>query len=153
MNMSRFHLSSFHLISFCRAHACALLALFGLLACSEGNSQNLDEDAVKTIDVQAFEKGLQNSPDAQLIDVRTPPEFAAGHVPAATMVDVKARDFEARISAFDKNRPTYVYCRSGKRSARAVAIMAELGFTELYNLDGGMLAWTKAEKPVETPEK
>lgn len=75
--------------------------------------------------------------DATIVDVRTPEEFAAGHVAGAVNVDVQADDFDARIAELPTDGSYVVYCRSGNRSARAVERMRGLGFTDLA--DGGGL--------------
>jgi phage shock protein E len=73
-----------------------------------------------------------------VIDVRTPQEFAAGHLAGARNVDVEAADFASKISSLDKDAPYLVYCHSGRRSAMAAAQMAAAGFTDI--VDGGALA-------------
>ncbi|MFC7671251.1 rhodanese-like domain-containing protein [Hymenobacter humi] len=65
-----------------------------------------------------FAEGLRQ-PGAVLLDVRRPDEFAAGHLPGAVNIEVTAPDFAQRIAKLDNTRPTYVYCRSGARSANA----------------------------------
>jgi rhodanese-related sulfurtransferase len=77
--------------------------------------------------------------DARIvIDVRTPQEFAAGHLAGAQNVDVEAADFASRIASLDKGAPYLVYCHSGRRSAIAAAEMATAGFTDI--VDGGAMA-------------
>ena len=70
---------------------------------------------------------------AAVVDVRTPSEFAAGHVTDALNIDVGSEDFEAKVGALDKGRTYVVYCRTGSRAAQAIETMAELGFTGLVN--------------------
>jgi phage shock protein E len=70
---------------------------------------------------------------AVVVDVRTPSEFAAGHVADALNIDVGSEDFEAKVDALDKGRTYVVYCRTGSRAGRAIEAMAELGFTDLVN--------------------
>lgn len=83
-------------------------------------------------------------PGTVLLDVRTPEEFAAGHLPGATNLNVEAADFAQRLQAMDSSRPYAVYCRSGNRSRVAMTTMQQLGFTSLYDLAGGITAWTSA---------
>ncbi len=78
-----------------------------------------------------------------LLDVRTPAEFAQGHLPGAVNIDV-AGDFSGAIATLDRSRPYAVYCHSGNRSAAAVQAMSASGFTDVYDLTGGILAWQKA---------
>lgn len=77
---------------------------------------------------------IELSPAARLIDVRTPTEFSEGHVQGAVNIDVSAADFEAQIATLDKETPYNVYCRSGNRSAAAVEIMRNAGFTNVVDL-------------------
>lgn len=79
--------------------------------------------------------------DVQLIDVRTPEEYEEGHIENATLIDFNSEDFKENVQTLDKTRPVYVYCGSGGRSALASELMAELGFNEIYDLQGGFLAW------------
>lgn len=71
--------------------------------------------------------------DTVIIDVRTPSEFAGGHLEGAVNIDVQAPDFDAQISALDPDGTYYVYCRSGNRSGQAIDRMVALGFTDLTN--------------------
>ena len=74
-------------------------------------------------------------PGAVLLDVRRPDEFAQGHLPGAVNMDVTAPDFARRVAALDKTTPTYVYCRSGARSAQAAGQLTKAGFAHVSNLD------------------
>ena len=87
-----------------------------------------------------FAEGLRR-PGAALLDVRRPEEFAAGHLPGAVNLEVTAPDFGARVAALDKTKPTYVYCRSGARSATAAGQLTAAGFAQVSNLLGGVLDW------------
>ena len=80
-------------------------------------------------------------PGAVLVDVRRPEEFAAGHLPSAVNIAVTAPDFGRRIAQLDATRPTYVYCRSGARSATAAGQLTTAGFAQVSNLLGGVLEW------------
>lgn len=76
---------------------------------------------------------IEVTSDTVLIDVRTPSEFASGHLEGALNIDVQSPDFEAQISALDPSGDYVVYCRSGNRSAQAIDRMEALGFTNLVN--------------------
>lgn len=89
-------------------------------------------------------------PGTTVLDVRTPSEFAAGHLPGAVNIDLSAADFEARITALDKRAPYAVYCHSGNRSAAALQLLDAAGFTAAYHLAGGISAWTAAGGEVVT---
>lgn len=118
-------------------------ALFVALAsCSKSGGQ--------TVKAQEFEDLLKTPAQKVLLDVRTPEEYAMNHIPGSNNLNVNASDFEAQVKTIDKNSEIFVYCKSGSRSADAATILNQLGFTKVYNLDGGILAWQGANKPVET---
>ena len=83
-------------------------------------------------------------PNLQLIDVRTPEEFAQGHIDGALNLNFYDDDFTQQLEQkLDKNRPVMLYCRSGNRSGQAASQMVTMGFKELYDLKGGFMAWPK----------
>jgi len=84
-----------------------------------------------------------SKPDIQVLDVRTPAEYAGGHLDSVFLADWNARDaFIQRVSSLDKSKPVYVYCLSGVRSGQAAEWMAKHGFIT-YTLSGGINAWKK----------
>ena len=87
-----------------------------------------------------FAAGLRQ-PGAVLVDVRRPDEFAQGHLPGAVNIEVTAPDFAQRVAALDHTKPTYVYCRSGARSAKAAEQLTKTGFARVSNLLGGVTDW------------
>ncbi|MEM7286143.1 MAG: rhodanese-like domain-containing protein [Actinomycetota bacterium] len=96
---------------------------------------------------------IRTSPPDGLVvlDVRTPEEFRDGHLEGATMIDFYEADFEAQLALLDKDAPYLLYCRSGNRSGQTRAIMEELGFTDVADVGGGILAWVDAGLPVVSP--
>lgn len=83
-----------------------------------------------------------------IVDVRTPAEFAAGHVPGARLMALET--VPVRMQEFPKDKPVYLICRSGARSAQAAQFLAANGgFTNLINIEGGTMAWAQAGYPVE----
>lgn len=82
--------------------------------------------------------------DLQIIDVRTPAEFAAGCLPGAKNIDIKSPDFSSQIGALDKNGSYLVYCKSGVRSDQAATQMKQAGFNNIIQLKGGITAWATA---------
>lgn len=84
-----------------------------------------------------------------ILDVRTPEEFATGHLIQAQNLDIMNPAFNECLSTLDKQKTYLVYCKSGGRSARAMAKMEELGFTTVCNMQGGITAWQAAKKPME----
>ena len=91
---------------------------------------------------QSFDKRKQNS-GIPLIDVRTPQEYAQGAIKGAVNIDYfDQKLFLKKISALEKSKPVYLYCRSGNRSMKAARQLASLGFEKIYDLAGGYLAWS-----------
>ncbi len=86
--------------------------------------------------------------DLVVLDVRTPEEFAAGHVEGATLVDFYDPDFADQLVALDASVPYVVYCQSGNRSGQSIEVMRDLGFVDVTDIDGGISAWTDAGLPV-----
>jgi len=85
---------------------------------------------------------LGGDQNAFILDVRTPDEVEEGYIPGATNIDIYlGQEFMAELEKLDRNKNYYVYCRSGKRSAQACAIMGKLGFQNTYNLEGGFMEW------------
>jgi rhodanese-related sulfurtransferase len=101
------------------------------------------------VDVSTAADILADAPDDLVVlDVRTPEEFAEGHVADSTLIDIYEADFADRIAALDPDVPYVVICRSGNRSSQAVALMRDLGFSDVTDVDGGILAWNAAGLPL-----
>lgn len=97
---------------------------------------------VQNIGQEEFIK-LQAEPNAIVMDVRTAGEVAEGYIQGATVfTDVTGNTFQNDIVTLDKNKTYLVYCRSGARSGRAAQMMIDAGFTNVYNLDGGISNWS-----------
>ena len=119
-----------------------ILTLLGLNGCM--NAQN---NSYVNMDVERFAKYLSND-SVQLVDVRTPEEFAEGHIPGSKNINVFDDDFiDEAEKTLDKSKPVAVYCRSGKRSADAANELTENGFN-VTNLEGGILAWKEDHLPI-----
>ncbi len=87
---------------------------------------------------------------AQLLDVRTAEEWAEGRLKGAKRIDVNEEGFVQKAkAALEEDEPVVVYCRSGKRAAAAAKQLREAGFSEVYEIEGGIVGWQKAGKPVE----
>ena len=104
----------------------AALAVVALAACSDDSSSGESGGSGTTIDTSG----------GTIIDVRTPGEYADGHLESAVNIDIQGPDFEATLDGLDKGETYFVYCQSGNRSARAVERMGELGFTDVVDLGG-----------------
>lgn len=127
------------------------ICLFGLYAasCQTPTNKNSGGKINETIPVSEFDSKLQSLKNVQLIDVRTPEEYNEGHLKGSTNFNLNGSDFESNINTLDKNKPVMVYCLGGGRSAEAAEILASKGFTEIYNMQGGIMKWNAANKPVE----
>ena len=89
-----------------------------------------------------------DNPGFIIIDVRTPEEYDGGYIERAINIDYYSEDFRAQLETLDKDKSYLIYCRSGKRSAGARDVMAELGFREVYNISGGITEWEAQGLPV-----
>jgi phage shock protein E len=101
------------------------------------------------LDATGFAAALKR-PGTTVVDVRTPQEYAEGHLPGAVNIDVSSPDFVQQVQALDPGASYAVYCRSGNRSAAALQTMNQLGFTAAYHLGGGITAWEDAGGEVVT---
>lgn len=120
----------------------SILVLFISFAFSSCNGQQSKN--IETIAPEAFAKKISETPKAQIIDVRTPEEFNSEHIDNALNINWFADDFATKIQKLDKSKPVFVYCKSGSRSAKAAVKLEELGFTIIYQLEGGILKWDTA---------
>jgi rhodanese-related sulfurtransferase len=109
--------------------ALSLIGLFSagtLTACSSSTGHSVSPEQAKTMIGQG----------AGVLDVRTPEEFAQGHLIGAVNVDVEAADFQTKVAQLSKNTTWVVYCHSGRRAGIAIDEMSKLGFTDLSNAGG-----------------
>ena len=94
-----------------------------------------------------FSAKIKELNQAPIIDVRTPEEFANGHISNAQNIDWHGDNFESEVSKLDKTKPVFVYCLSGGRSSSAASQMRAGGFSQVYELDGGIMKWRAANLP------
>ncbi len=121
-----------------------LTLLLGVTACTTERTEVPQTtmaavaDTTAIVRLTAEEFLARYTPEAVMIDVRTPEEFAQGHLKGALNINVQAPDFREQIQTLglDPDRPVYLYCRSGRRSQRAAEILREMGFRQLYNIGG-----------------
>lgn len=130
------------------ALAVSAALLLGTAACAPAEDSSSSRSAT-TLDAAAFGERVATD-GVVVLDVRTPQEFAAGHLAGAVNVDLESGTFEADLAALDQATPYAVYCRSGNRSGQALGIMQGAGFTDLAHLDGGIVAWEQAGGQVVT---
>jgi len=124
--------------------ALGILTLGGASACS--SSAGTASDAAATITTGShlspaeFSQSITKA-GTVLIDVRTPSEYAAGHIANARNIDVESANFTSDIASLDKNATYALYCHSGRRSGIAMQTMQQAGFTHVYDLSGGIQNW------------
>lgn len=116
--------------------------VFLAILCIGCHGQNPKDFA--TIPAQDFSKKIKATPTGQILDVRTPNEYADQHLDNAVNIDWNGDDFAGKVQKLDKSKPVFVYCMAGSRSKSAANKLHELGFTEIYNLEGGILKWNAA---------
>jgi rhodanese-related sulfurtransferase len=132
-----------------------LVSLFTLVALIAGHFERTNEapptfiaDNITT--QQAFDliQKNQSNPNFVILDVRTPEEFAETRVSDAINIDFNSQTFRDEINNLDKSKIYLVYCRTGARSAQALNLMTELGFSEVHNMLGGITQWIVEERPI-----
>lgn len=101
-----------------------------LVSCSDANSQ------VTTVNLDTFVEKIKATPKAQLLDVRTPAEWAQGKIASSNTINIQDPEFIAKASKLDKNKPVFVYCAVGGRSASASKMLEKAGFKQVINLSG-----------------
>ncbi|MCX8021290.1 MAG: rhodanese-like domain-containing protein [Syntrophorhabdaceae bacterium] len=95
---------------------------------------------VKGIDADEARKLLEQNPDINLIDVRQPEEYKEGHIPGATLIPLP--ELPDRLNEIDRDKTIVVYCRSGRRSLAASQLISNVIEKDIYNMEGGILAWS-----------
>ncbi len=118
----------------------------GTAACQSGNrpaSATSVSGNAQLLDAETFKEKLAQKNNPILVDIRTPEEYKKGFIDKAMNIDFYAADFRERMDKLDKSHPLFVYCHSGGRSGQSVSILKELGFKEIYDLDGGYSGWQK----------
>lgn len=115
--------------------ALALVAFVGSRAAADG--------AVSPMEAATL---IKEKKDLQLIDVRTPAEYADGHLAKAKLIPLQ--ELESRVGEIDKSKPVLLYCRSGHRSGNALKILLGKGYSQAKHMEGGITAWQTAGLPV-----
>lgn len=121
-----------------------IFLMVALFSCGTGEAQKS-----VSLGPQEFEKQLATEGERILLDVRTPGEFGERHLAGALNIDYNGADYNSRIGNLDKTQPVYVYCLSGGRSAAAAQTLTEIGFTKVFEMNGGISRWIAENHPVE----
>ena len=90
----------------------------------------------------------EKSENQTIIDIRTPQEYGQGYIEGAININYFDRSFLDQVSEFDKNKPIFIYCRSGNRTSSASKKLLKLGFTEVYDLQGGIISWARDKNEI-----
>jgi rhodanese-related sulfurtransferase len=112
---------------------------------SQSASQQISYQIISVSEASAM---IQSSPNLLVVDVRTTEEFAQGHLQGA--INIPLSNLPTQISSLGRNRPVLVYCQTGHRSAQAATLLTNAGFTQVYDMNGGLNAWINAGYPTVT---
>lgn len=126
-----------------------LVATAGLLAAvvvSCGDSAG--DQTLETVSPTAASEVLATNPDAILLDIRTPEEYASERIADAENIDFYAPDFSDQLASLDPDETYVVYCRSGNRTDSAMDVFDDLGFAVVYEVEGGIVGWVGAGLPI-----
>ncbi len=137
-----------------------LLALGALTACSQADApkaqaqQTVQAGMEKMVEMNVTHVNatqaadiLKNRPEVTVIDVRTPGEFASGHIDGAINIDYKNPNFATEIAKLDGSKDYLIHCRSGGRSTASLKHFKKQGFSSIIHMDGGMAGWKKSGLP------
>ena len=107
----------------------------GLLSCSSPQQGNAPVKTISATEYKTHHEKIDNQ-EVMLVDVRTPTEFAAGHLEKTQHADFLSGEFEKEMQQWNKDKTYYLYCASGNRSGKAAKLMEEAGFKIVYNIGG-----------------
>ena len=115
-----------------------VILVLGCASCSIGQSGKFILSATD------FSAKIKQTPGAVVLDVRTPEEYAEGHLANSLNFNWNDDAFEKQMADIDTSKTVFVYCLAGGRSASAAKYLRSAGFKRMYELSGGMNAWTRA---------
>lgn len=129
----------------------AIIIILGLAACGGGTdgqtTTEIDLDSLPaSVDVNTV-NALQDNPDVFMLDVREPDEYAAGHIPGIVLIPMG--EVAERLSEIPEDKTVIVTCRSGNRSGQIADLLREMGYADVHNMEGGIVAWEEAGYPIE----
>jgi rhodanese-related sulfurtransferase len=131
---------------------CVIILIIGCTNSEKKVGTITSSKPIKVLPPAEFKTQFSARPEAVLIDVRRPEEFADGIIRGASNIDFTAPTFTEKISSLDRSKPYFVYCKSGKRSGDAVSQMKRMGFKNLYTLDGGLKNWKDQGLEIVKPD-
>ena len=131
-------------------HSLFLLALLPFFSISCSNNESQQEAVIETVSITDFIAHMKDE-GAVIVDVRTDEEVAEGMIPGAVRIEFDTPEMEAEFKKLDLSAPVLVYCHLGGRSGRTKDMLAEWGFMQVYDLDGGIMAWQGVGEEVVSP--
>lgn len=129
----------------------AAIFTFTVVSCAQSQKEESKSHAasqVIALSASEFNQQLSATADKQIVDVRTPEEFETGYISGAVNYNIYDNDFERNLASLDKSKPVFVYCKSGGRSSSAAETMKSMGFTHIYEMRGGTMAWSSQNLPL-----
>ncbi|MCB1062246.1 MAG: rhodanese-like domain-containing protein [Verrucomicrobiae bacterium] len=130
------------------------LSLFFNIACESEEKANTSTESkaeatkIDHVDAAGAASLLASADKPVVLDIRTPAEFADGHIEGAKMIDFQAADFESKVAELDRDKTYLVHCQGGGRSTSSLPVFEKLGFKHVVHLDGGFGGWESSGQPV-----
>lgn len=103
----------------------------------------------KQVTIQEFEQKIKETKNAVLLDLRTPKEYASGHIKGSKNIDFFGKGFYDQLLKYPKDTPLFIYCESGGRSGQTFERLKNEGYQFVYEMYEGMSGWRDSKKPVE----
>lgn len=126
-----------------------MLGLFSLIGCS-GTDNPFPAEAHSSVSANRFKAIIDsNTPGTVILDIRTPEEYASGHIKGAVNIDFYQPDFRSKLANLDKALTYLIYCRSGNRTSVAMSLMEKYGFKRVVNLENGIIEWAQNKYTLE----
>ena len=126
--------------------------LSGVAGCTRGRKSTVpDSEVLKPVSAKQAVDLIQRNkgnPRFVILDIRTPEEYAEGHIEGAVNMDYYHPGFQVELNKLDKTKVYLMYCRTGNRSGQAFEFMKEQHFTEVYHMEDGIVSWRKEGLPV-----
>lgn len=127
-----------------------LTSFFVLIFLSGGHLAKAQTEKVgKVMDAEGFHREMEQTPSKIILDVRTGEEFAEGHLEGALNINIYDENFDQQLEMLEKDQPVFVYCKAGTRSEEAGRHLRRLGFDQIYDLKGGIMAWENSGLPLK----
>ncbi len=122
---------------------------FSFQSCKDASAETSTTDGIELISPQQVYDAVHSNESIQLVDVRTKEEFVTSHLKGAQNICVTDANFNEKVKTLDKSKPVYVYCQKGVRSADAAKKLRKMGFTKVYDMEGGILLWEEGKLGTE----